>query len=121
MVKTLFNRASCLFCVSKHLATAQVLPDEARLGYPEHRWLAIGHLNEAESESISDYPLFAQKIRCLRVNLMGQECEVDENTPSVMELLAEARALAEKKNGYAERVHLENVMRKNVVTSGENT
>lgn len=110
MNRTLFNRPSCLFCVSKHLASAQVLLDEAQLGYPEHRWLAVGHLQEAESESLADFPLFAQKIRCLRVVLMGQECEVDKSTPSVMDLLREARTLAEKENGFSESRQLHEVL-----------
>ena len=36
---------------------------EARLGYPNHRWLAIGHLAEAESELLVDFPGLAFTIR----------------------------------------------------------
>jgi hypothetical protein len=114
MNKSLFHRPTCLLCVSKHLASAQILLDESLLGYTEHRWLAVGHLNEAESESLEDYPLFSQKIRCLRIILMGQECEVNENTPSIMDLLREARLLAEKGNGYSEKDHLAMVIQKKV-------
>jgi len=35
----------------KHLAQACVLFQEALQGYPAHRWLAIGHMAEAEAES----------------------------------------------------------------------
>ena len=105
-MKKLFNRESCLFCVSKHLASAQILMDEAQLGYPLHRWLAIGHLQEAESESLADFPLFAQKIRCTRLVLMGQDCDFNDKVPSIMELLAEARSIASKVNGITEERHL---------------
>lgn len=101
MVKSFFSRETCLFCVSKHLAQAQVLLDEARQGYPLHRWLAVGHLAEAESEALTDYPLFAQKIRCTRMVLMGQECTTFDEE-SVMELLAYARKLAEGVNHKTE-------------------
>jgi len=57
-------------CVLKHLGQASVLLDEAKLGYPEHRWLAVGHLAEAESESLSDYPVLAQSIRETRKIVM---------------------------------------------------
>ena len=113
MGKALFHRPSCLFCVSKHLASAQILLDEAELGYPEHRWLAVGHLQEAESESLADYPLFSQKIRCLRIILMGQVCETTDSTPSIIELLHDARLLAEKVNGFSESTHVEKALRPN--------
>ena len=56
-------RPSCLDCVIKHLAQAIVLMKESRLGYTIHKWLAIGHLAEAEEESISKYPELAAKIK----------------------------------------------------------
>ena len=43
-------RDNCLNCARKHLAQALILIIEARLGYPDHQWLAIGHICEAESE-----------------------------------------------------------------------
>ena len=36
---------------------------EAELGYPLHRWLAIGHMAEAESEILSSEPEIARLIR----------------------------------------------------------
>jgi len=110
MAKSYFSRESCLFCVSKHLGQSQVLLDESRLGYPLHRWLAVGHLAEAESEALSEYPLFAQRIRCTRVVLMGQECESKE-TASVVELLTQARALAEAVNGVTEGTTAEKILK----------
>jgi hypothetical protein len=62
-----------------------VLLDESRLGYPEHFWLAIGHLAEAESESLEDYPDIAQTIREHRTALIA-----DSNYPfNVVKLIGE--------------------------------
>lgn len=43
-------RKQCANCTRKHLAQASVLVDEAANGYPQHKWLAIGHMAEAEAE-----------------------------------------------------------------------
>ena len=43
-------REHCWECVMKHIAQACILEGEARLGYPVHMWLAMGHLAEAEAE-----------------------------------------------------------------------
>lgn len=64
------SRKSCMDCVRKHLAQAQVLLDEAQLGYPHHRWLAVGHLAEAESECLDEHDDFARKIRECRLDVM---------------------------------------------------
>lgn len=66
-------RESCLFCVCKHLSQAQVLMSESAKGYPYHKWLAVGHLAEAEDESIDEYPDLTKKIRTLRLAIMEQE------------------------------------------------
>ncbi len=63
-------RKSCFDCVRKHLAQASVLLDEAHLGYPHHRWLAVGHLAEAEAECLDEQPAFARKIRACRLTVM---------------------------------------------------
>jgi hypothetical protein len=63
-------RKSCLDCVRKHLAQACVLLDETHLGYPHHRWLAAGHLAEAESECLDEHPEFAARIRACRLEVM---------------------------------------------------
>lgn len=59
-------RQSCLLCVLKHLGQAAALFAEARLGYPLHRFLAIGHMAEAESESL-EWPGIAASIREERI------------------------------------------------------
>lgn len=56
-------RESCIDCVRKHIAQATVLLIESHMGYCVHRWLAIGHLAEAEAESILMYPELANRIR----------------------------------------------------------
>lgn len=56
-------RDSCLNCSRKHLAQASILMTEAKLGYPAHRWLAIGHMAEAETELVGDYLGLAMGIR----------------------------------------------------------
>lgn len=93
-------RETCLFCVSKHIGQAIVLMTEVPLGYPEHLFVAIGHLAEAETESVSQYPEFAQKIRKVRTALMGQEGDFKHD--SLMKLLKEARQIAEGVNGMDE-------------------
>lgn len=59
-------RPSCADCTRKHLAQAAVLMDEAIMGHPEHRYLAIGHLAEAASECALERPDLADKIRRAR-------------------------------------------------------
>lgn len=98
-------RESCLFCVSKHISQAIVLMQEAYAGYPLHRWLAIGHLAEAEAESQKDFPLLAIMIRETRCVLMGQETSDGQN--SLMTLLEKARACAETVNEKNEQTLLE--------------
>lgn len=84
------TRKSCLDCVRKHLAQALVLMEEVKLGYPDHRWIAIGHLAEASAESVADYPKLAALIRRHRVRYMNDE---DYVVP-VMDLIEAANKLA---------------------------
>lgn len=63
-------RRSCLNCVRKHLGQASVLLGEVGLGYPEHFWLAIGHMAEAEAESLYEYPELANVIREHRISII---------------------------------------------------
>lgn len=67
------GRNSCLDCVRKHIAQASILIDESCLGYPHHKWYAVGHLAEAESESCNEHPLLAQEIREARLAVMNNE------------------------------------------------
>lgn len=71
-------RESCLECILKHLGEATVLMTEVELGYPWHKWYAVGHLAEAESESIMDFPEIAKKIREFRLAYMkGEKVDMD--------------------------------------------
>ena len=84
-------RSSCLICVRKHISKAIVLLSETSLGYPQHFWLAMGNLSEAEDESIRAYPELATKIREYRGHLIFKDKEVD-----LMDLIEDANKLAEK-------------------------
>jgi len=64
-------RKTCLDCTRKHLSQAAVLMEEALQGYPDHRWLAVGHLAEASTESLDQYPDLAKEIRAHRVAYMN--------------------------------------------------
>jgi hypothetical protein len=62
-------RESCKNCILKHLSKAEILLSEAELGYPEHFWLALGNLSEAEDEAVAEYPEIAKEIRDLRLDI----------------------------------------------------
>ncbi len=92
-------RKSCMDCVRKHLAQAVVLLDETHLGYPHHRWLAVGHLAEAESECLDEHPEFAAKIRACRLQVMkSHDCSKDA---CVENLLIEACFVAGEAGDFA--------------------
>lgn len=57
------TREHCLKCVKKHIGQALVLMTEVQLGYSSHRWIAVGHLSEAEAESVDRFPHIARVIR----------------------------------------------------------
>lgn len=61
---------SCLLCYRKHISTAMVYENESHLGYPLHRWLAIGELCAAENEVLTKYPELATTTREYRIKLM---------------------------------------------------
>jgi len=70
-------RESCLDCVRKHLAQALILLTESKLGHPEYKWLAIGHLAEAEAESVKQYPDYANLIREERLKvIVDTKCNI---------------------------------------------
>jgi hypothetical protein len=64
-------RPSCPDCVRKHLAQASIISSEVKLGHPELYWFAVGHLAEAEAESVKDYPELAEKIRQERLTYIA--------------------------------------------------
>jgi hypothetical protein len=92
-------RPTCLFCVSKHLAQALVLMTESVTDedYVIHRYIAVGHLAEAEAESVYEFPSLASKIRDTRCAIMLQDNAIRKATP-LLDLLKEVRAIAERYN-----------------------
>jgi len=88
------SRPGCINCGLKHLAQAQVLLDESLLGYPLHKWLAYGHMAEAESELLTEQPLLATKIREERI----KTTEDPTYQPDIMSLIALLDALTSKPN-----------------------
>lgn len=81
-------RESCLVCVRKHIAQALILLTESKLGHPEYKWLAVGHLAEAEAESIQKFSEFANKIRAVRLSIMEDNYEI-----VLLDLIKEATEL----------------------------
>jgi hypothetical protein len=63
------TRKTCLPCVLKHLGQSIILFAEAGKGYPHHKYLALGHMAEAEDESITNHPELCSKIRDVRLKL----------------------------------------------------
>lgn len=63
---------TCLICYRKHIATACVFENESHLGYPLHRWLAVGELCAAENEVINKYPELAATTRDYRIKFMSE-------------------------------------------------
>lgn len=59
-------RSSCLECVMKHVSTAMVYMQEAKLGYPHHKFYAIGELVHAEYEILDRDQGIANVLRVYR-------------------------------------------------------
>lgn len=76
-------RPSCIECCMKHIGTAIVLMEEAGNGYPSHRWIAAGELNEAANEMLRDFPEIASEIRDIR-HLVTKDIN---KSPDIMMLL----------------------------------
>jgi hypothetical protein len=91
---------SCLNCVRKHLAQSIILIIESRLGYPEHIWLAIGHMAEAESESIQKYPKLAESIRQERIKVIKATNDNIIYDPKIMELIGTATEIKKREIKY---------------------
>lgn len=62
-------RSKCLHCTLKHIGKAIVLLSESELGYPEHLYIALGNLSEAEDECLIAYPELAEEIREIRLDI----------------------------------------------------
>ena len=70
-------RLACFECAKKHLGQASALIIEAELGYPLHKWLAVGHLAEAEAELIKDHKDLAIIIRDARLKyIKGEQIDI---------------------------------------------
>lgn len=85
-------RDSCLQCARKHISESEVLMREALMGYPEHAYLAVGHLSQAEAELLKEFPEMAHIIRTERINyLEGLKHQIlnDENGDEYLNLEAE--------------------------------
>lgn len=63
-------RHSCIFCTRKHIASAISLLKEYYQGYGHHLQLAWGELDQAEAESMDEYPELAKEICLARRGLM---------------------------------------------------
>ena len=70
-------RKTCLVCVRKHLTQAMILLMEAKKSekYAWHKWIAYGHLAEAEDECCEKYPEFASNIRQIRLYIEENNLE----------------------------------------------
>jgi len=72
-----------------------VLLQESLQGYPEHRWLAAGHIAEAEAEAMGAFPDIAEMLRQARKR-MEQE---PEWIPALMPVIEEiSRRVGEAKS-----------------------
>ena len=79
-------RQPCAHCAKKHLCQAMVLLDESMNGYPEHRWMAIGHVAEAESEIAGLYADIAGMLREARKTMDENRSYVSDFLPVVVEI-----------------------------------
>ncbi len=82
-------RESCTDCVLKHIAVAHILLHEAKMGYPNHVYLALGHLAQAEVELAAKHLDVARELRIVRKHI-----EEEENADfNVMEWIERIQAL----------------------------
>lgn len=80
-------RSICLHCCLKHLGKAIVLLCESQLGYPEHLYIALGNLSEAEDEVLIKYPELAQKIREVRLEIEEDIKNGEKLIPLLLEIM----------------------------------
>lgn len=83
------SREPCPLCTLKHLGQATVLFTESLTGYPVHRWIAVGHMAEAEAEAPSQE--MANRIRAQRLECMDDLDYVPYFTDLIVELDAIVR------------------------------
>jgi len=90
------EREFCPKCAVKHLGQAHVLSKEIKKGYPEHYWIALAHMAEAEDELVSEFEEMADLVRverkaweddpAYRVDFLGLILEVAMNTAIMPDL-----------------------------------
>jgi hypothetical protein len=85
---------TCLNCYRKHIATANVFENEAKLGYPNHKWFAVGELVAGENEVLKDYPSLAIITRNKRLDYMNEDKPID--TLDLITLSLELEDIEEK-------------------------
>lgn len=71
------SRDPCVLCCCKHLAQAHVLIKETHKEYPHHKWIAMGHMAEAEDEVMNAHPHMALAIRSARLSYQNEDVEPD--------------------------------------------
>lgn len=80
-------RSVCLHCGMKHVGKAIVLLCESQLGYPEHLYIALGNLSEAEDEVLIKYPKLAEKIRDIRLDIEEDIKNGEKLIPLLLEIM----------------------------------
>jgi hypothetical protein len=101
-------RKPCLDCTRKHLAQAEVLMNESLRGYPSHRWLAIGHLAEAEEELLGISLEVANEIRNHRLEYMTNE-DYKINCLDIIEKLSSLKEDIETADGIDKLMEKEEI------------
>jgi len=71
------TRDPCVLCCCKHLAQAHVLIKETHKDYPHHKWIAMGHMAEAEDEVLNAHKAMASAIRVARLQYQNDDIEPD--------------------------------------------
>ena len=85
-------RDTCRDCARKHIAQALILATEQCTGYPQFKWLVVGHLAEAEAELVAEHVDLANEIRECR-----KEYEIDPTVAMpLMDLLDRITELDEQ-------------------------
>ena len=84
-------RPACLNCSRKHLATAIAQLTESMQGYPAHRWLAVGEMNEASAEILGKSRKLADEIRAERLAVMENSAYM----PNLLDLIERITELDE--------------------------
>lgn len=86
-------RSGCYDCVRKHIGQAIVLMCEVEKGYHTHGWLAVGHLAEAEDESLRLPPGgIVDSIRQLRlsyIDYLNGQAEFNDDPMRLLELVTQ--------------------------------